>query len=304
MAEQSTARASRARSKKTDTVEQEQKATAKRPRATAAKKPASPRVVKKTEAPETAPSAEVIGDDSFDTRAASRRLAALRALGAGIKAEDAELSATLIRQAEKLGVASFSTEFGKLTVASRKPTFKVDSNEALIQFFRDIGAGEFITESVTVDASRQQEVIDVLTKHAPHLLKREEFVPEYLEVSFMDSLEARTEKVVTPVLDADGNPVVVSELNPMTGEMVDTPTTTETVSHFAIRKASVEVPQNDGSTVTQSIDERVDFVTVIPGTTYVSYPASKEQRDAKAAATAFFETGDLSITRAIPRLSK
>lgn len=303
MAEQSTARASRARSKKTETVEQEQKAPAKRTRA-AATKTASPRAVKKTEKPEPAAPAEVIGDDSFDTRAASRRLAALRALGAGIKAEDAELSATLIRQAEKLGVASFSTEFGKLTVASRKPTFKVDSNEALIQFFRDIGAGEFITESVTVDASRQQEVIDVLTKHAPHLLKREEFVPEYLEVSFMDSLEARTEKVVTPVLDTDGNPIVVSEVNPMTGEVVDTPTTTETVSHFAVRKASVEVPQNDGSTVTQSIDERVDFVTVIPGTTYVSYPASKEQRDAKAAATAFFETGDLSITRAIPRLSK
>lgn len=248
--------------------------------------------------------AEVVGDQSFDTRSAARRLAALRALSAGIKAEDAELSNALIRHAEKLGVASFSSEFGKLSVATRKPTFKVNDQGALLQFFRDIGAGEYITESTVPDPSKQNEIVEVLRKHAPHLLNTTEYIPEYLEVSLMNSLEERTEKVVTPVLDEDGNPLVDAEVNPLTGEMVETPRVDEVVSHYAVRKAVVEVPQSDGSVVEQSVDERIEFIDVTPGTTYVSYPASKEQRAAKAAATAFFESGDLSIARAIPRSSK
>jgi hypothetical protein len=61
------------------------------------------------------------------------------------------------------------------------------------------------------------------------------------------------------------------------------------------------VPQDDGSIVEQVEDVRLDFMSVTPGSEYLSYPASKEQKIAKAQAAAFFSDGDLTITRQIPR---
>lgn len=282
--------------------------------ASAAKKTSAASAAKKTRAKKApAPAAkpteevvvgEVVGDEVIDTRSLSRRYAALKALEAGIKTELSTVQRTLLSASDRLGVSSFSSDFGKLTVAQRSATFSVNDEEAYIQHFVDEGAGSYINEIEEPDMSRIDEIVAVLKKHAPELVKKTVVVPEFLEVGFMNSLIAKTRKIRKPVLDDDGNPMVDSELNPITGEVVDTPRVDETEESYAVRKITVDVPQNDGSTVEQSAEERVDFITVKPGSKYLSYPATKEQKEAKRRAELFFESGDLTIARAIPRATK
>lgn len=290
------------------TSDETPKAPAKRaPRAASTRKaPAKTAPAKR--APKVEPTAEVvtaevIGDESGDIRADTRRYAALSALKAGVIAEAETLGRRIMRKANALGVGSFTTEFGKVTVANRSAKIALKDEDAFVQSIRDTGAGDVLHTTETIDRTRVADVIAVLKEHAPHLLVEETFVPEYLTESFLKTLEARTVKVEKPVLDEDGNPKVLSEVNPLTGEFVDTPVTETTEEHYAVRKVVIEVPQEDGSVVEQSTEERVDFVTVTPGSQYLSYPATAEQKAAKAKAEAFFATGDLSITRAIPRTS-
>lgn len=245
--------------------------------------------------------ADVVGDETIDTREGAKRYAALKALESGIKEELAILSRQLLSQGSRLGVSSFASDFGKVTVASRKATFKVVDEVAYLQHFRDSGAGEFIQEYTEIDPAKMSEAIDVLKEHAPELLRTVEYVSEFLEVNFLNSLEMRVEKGTRPILDANGNPVMTEDINPLTAEVVEVPAVEEYQDIFAVQRVKTPVVQDDGSTVEQVEDVRRDFMEVTPGTSYLAYPASKEQKIAKAKAAAFFSDGDLSIAKAIPR---
>lgn len=245
--------------------------------------------------------ADVVGDEKVDTREGAKRYAALKALESGIKEELAILGRQLLSQGSRLGVSSFASDFGKITVAERKATFSVEDDVAYLQHFRDNGSEEFIQEYTEIDPAKLAEAIEVLKKHAPELLRTVEYVPEFLEVAFLNSLEMRKVKGSRPILDADGKQTMTEDLNPITGEIVEVPAVEEYEDIFAVQRVKDIVVQEDGSTVEQVTDVRRDFMKVNPGTTYLSYPASKEQKIAKAKAAAFFSEGDLSIAKAIPR---
>lgn len=282
----------------------------KNPKTTAPKKTAAKKAPVKKKAPaKTAPvevveTAEVVGNDEFDTRAGARRYAALKALESGIKVELAEVGRELMSSADKLGVASFSSEFGKLTVAQRSATFTVNDQEAYFQHFRDNGAGHLIESYEEPDVTKIDEIIAVLREHAPELIRTNEYVPEFLEVSFQNSLVDRKVTARKPVLDGNGEQVMDIEANPMTGEAVETPVFEVTEEVKVFQKVKTTVPQDDGSEIEQIVEIERPFISAKPGSVYMSYPASKEQKIAKARAAAFFESGDLEITKAIPRSAK